>query len=107
MGMPLRHDKEASVKANEAYYRAGTTVHRKNRLLPNHDLRSSDKIVDAETKPLDFENCAQLGMNSEGGLGVLTWLDFASYKWNQSWMDEFSSGLKGIECIGFLRHGMY
>jgi hypothetical protein len=36
-------------------------------------------------------------MNSEGLLGVLTWLDFAPYKWNQSWMDEFSSGLKGIE----------
>jgi len=46
-------------------------------------------------------------MNSEGLLGVLTWLAFASYKWNQSWMDEFSSGLKGIESIGFLRHGMH
>ena len=43
-----------------------------------------------------------LGMNPEGYVGVLTWFFLASYK-NQSWVDNFSSGLEGSGHKGFLR----
>jgi hypothetical protein len=35
-------------------------------------------------------------------VGVLTWLLLASYK-NQSWVDNFSSGIEGSGHKGFLR----
>jgi hypothetical protein len=46
------------------------------------------EIVDAETQPLEFQNCAALGMNPEG---------------NQSWVDNVSSGPEGSANKGFLR----